>query len=173
MQRGNVFVVDETTRPGLRSGRGNEAGCYWFGLFEVEVEVEVEVDEATITARTKKRNRASRPNFAKGLARYPEAPPPAKAVQGLEPDDRNRFCALPNLVQLSLPSSLSRRSAQLKATKRRISSCSPQLNQCHPLTASYCLTQSVPPTYCLTQSVPPTYCLTLSLTGGRMVTTGD
>ena len=45
--------------------------------------------------------------------------PAATAKQGLEPKFRNRFGALPNLGQLSLPSSLSRRSAQLKATKRR------------------------------------------------------
>ena len=39
------------------------------------------------------------------------------AKGGLEPDDRNRFGVLPNLAQLPLPSSLSRRSEQLKATK--------------------------------------------------------
>ena len=49
----------------------------------------------------------------------PKGPPLAKAVQGLEPYDRNRFGELPDLATLSLPSSLSRRSAQLKATKRR------------------------------------------------------
>jgi hypothetical protein len=35
------------------------------------------------------------------------------------PEDRNRFGGLPNLAQLSLPSSLSRRSAQLKATQKK------------------------------------------------------
>ena len=40
------------------------------------------------------------------------------------PGDRNRFGGLPNLGQLSLPSSSSRRSAQRKATKSRISSSS-------------------------------------------------
>jgi hypothetical protein len=61
-------------------------------LVLVEVEVEVEVEEATMTARTK------------------------KAKQGLEPEFRKRFGVLPNLGPHSLPSSLSRRSAQLKAT---------------------------------------------------------
>ncbi len=60
----------------------------------------------------------------------PKCPPPANAVQGLEPNDRNRFGVLPNLAQLSLPSSLSRRSAQLKATKSRISSCSCSASRC-------------------------------------------
>ena len=42
-----------------------------------------------------------------------------KAKLGLEPRFRNRFGALPELGPLPLPSSLSRRSAQLKATKGR------------------------------------------------------
>ena len=73
--------------------------------------------EAFSFSAKEKRNWASCPNFATGLVRYPGGPPPAKAVQGLEPDDRKRFGVLPNLAHLSLPSSLSRRSEQLKATK--------------------------------------------------------
>ncbi len=53
----------------------------------------------------------------------PKRPPPAIAVQGLEPDDRNRFGMLPNPCQLSLPSRSSRRSTQLKATSMLPAPC--------------------------------------------------
>ena len=85
----------------------------------VEVEVQVEVEEATITARIKSETGPCARISQQVWCATPKRPPLAKAVQGLEPDDRNRFGVLPDLVQLSLPSSLSRRSAQLKATKRR------------------------------------------------------
>jgi hypothetical protein len=64
-----------------------------FGVPEVEVEVEVE--------------ETSSPSLSQ------------KAKLGLEPRFRNRFGALLELGQLSLPSSLSRRSAQLKATNSK------------------------------------------------------
>ncbi len=55
----------------------------------------------------------------------PKRPPIANAVQGLEPDDRNRFGVLPNLAPLPLPSSLSRRSTQQKATNGAIAARHP------------------------------------------------
>ena len=78
------------------TGRGNESRLFWF-WFWFWLKLKLKLKLKRVPHSRKKRNRALSPNFAKGLVRYPEASPPALAVQGLEPGDRNRFGVLPNL----------------------------------------------------------------------------
>jgi len=91
--------------------------------------------EATSPRSHKKAKQGLEPKFRKRFNGLPrQGPTNAIAVQGLEPNDRNRFGMLPDLSQLSLPSSLSRRSAQLKATTYSVGATH-LFSQCHPPTA--------------------------------------